>query len=400
MELIERVADEDNLREAFSRVRARKGAPGIDGRSIAAYQADLDRNLSELSRLLSQGRYQPPPVRRVYIPKPSGGERPLGIPTVADRVAQQAVLQVIYPLFEGTFRDCSYAFRVGRSPHDAVRKVEEYLSGNHWVVDADISDFFGSVDHSILLYDVSRVIKDRKVFLLIKRWLKSGVMEEGEIRYAMTGTPQGGVISPLLANVYLTRLDKVMEENGLKMVRYADDFVIFCRRRWQARFILELVEKVMVKLRLELHPEKTKVVNGHRDGFTFLGYRFIRGYKSPRPESVDAFRDKVRHVTRRQQPKKLEMVIADLNPIIRGWGNYYKHGDTKTLFRSLDKWIRMRLRCFLEKKRAHYHQNQRLPNYLFVRAGLVSLSDLKLALAPCDGATVKDSRIRENRTCG
>jgi len=223
MELIERVADEDNLRKAFSRVRARKGAPGIDGRSIAAYQANLDHNLSELSRLLSQGRYQPPPVRRVYIPKPSGGERPLGIPTVADRVAQQAVLQVIYPLFEETFRDCSYAFRVGRSPHDAICKVEEYLSYNHWVVDADITDFFGSVDHSILLYDVSKVVKDKKVFTLIKRWLKSGVMVEGEIRYAMTGTPQGGVISPLLANIYLTRLDKVMEENGLKMVRYADD---------------------------------------------------------------------------------------------------------------------------------------------------------------------------------
>jgi RNA-directed DNA polymerase len=385
MELIEQVADEDNLRRAFARVKANRGASGIDGQSIASYEANLGQNLEELSRLLSQGRYQPPPVKRVYIPKPRGGKRPLGIPTVADRVAQQAVLQVIYPLFEETFSDCSYGFRAKRSPIDAVRKVEEYLSYNHWVVDCDIEDFFDTVDHSLLLYDVSKVIKDKKVFLLIKRWLKSGVLEEGKVRTKVAGTPQGGVISPLLANIYLTRLDKVMEDNGLKMVRYADDFVILCRRRWKAQLILELVEKVMQKLRLTLNPDKTRVVNGYRDGFTFLGYRFKMGYKSPRPEAVSAFKDKVRGATRRQQPKKLDLVITGLNPIIRGWGNYYRYGDTKELFRALDKWIRMRLRCFLEKKRAHLNQNQRLPISVFNRAGLISLIDLKLALAPCDG---------------
>lgn len=399
MELIERVANEDNLERAFARVKANRGAPGVDGKGIFSFEKDLERNLAELSRLLVQGRYEPPPVKRVYIPKASGAKRPLGIPTVADRVAQQAVLQVIGPLFEETFSDCSYGFRPGRSPIQAVEKVQEHLSRNHWVVDADITDFFGTVDHSILLYDVSKVVKDRKLFLLIKRWLKAGVLEDGNIRTVITGTPQGGVISPLLANIYLTRLDKVMEDNGLKMVRYADDFVIFCHRRWQAQLILELVEKVMKKLRLTLHPEKTRVVNGYRDGFTFLGYRFQGEHKTPRDEAVKSFKDKVRHETRRQQPKTLEMVLEGLNPKVRGWGNYYRYGDTEWLFQDLDAWVRMRLRCFLEKRKTRY-QNLRLPNRIFVKAGLVSLMDLKAALAPCEGATAKDSRIREIRTCG
>lgn len=302
----------------------------------------LIRAVQELSRAVKQGRYVTTPVLRKYIPKADGRMRPLGIPIVKDRVLQQAARNVIEGIFEMKFLDCSYGFRPERSAHQAIAAIEQSLKeGNCYVLNADIKSFFDSVNH--------------------------GVMEDRKVSATTDGTPQRGVISPLLANIYLHELDRAISKiPGLTLVRYADDFVILCNCKWRAQYALEQVKQVLSTLHLELHPEKTRIVNASIETFEFLGFQFgvKRGHlrKDPRARSVKKFKESVIKLTRRNQPIDPKEMVGRLNLTIRGWGHYFKIGNVTTLFTGLDVWIRMRVRSFIEKRKSRL-SHERIPNH-------------------------------------
>lgn len=375
------ITEETTLIRAFLAVKKNKGCPGIDKQSILRFEEHLGANIRELSRLLKEKRYEPLPAKRVFIPKANGKKRPLGIPAVRDRVVQQAVRSVIEPSLEKLFNNASYGFRPNRSAHQAIEKIHEYLhQGYEHVVDADIRDFFGTLDHQILMAKVKKAIPDKDIQYLIFRFLKAGVMEEGQVKKTTTGTPQGGVISPVLANLYLTELDDTMERANLKIVRYADDFVVLCTSVNQATYAMKKTREKLNRLNLEPAPEKTKITDVYQ-GFVFLGYAFWKcndkTYVFPSDKSVAKFKEKVRLATRRQQPRNVKMVIAKLNPILRGWGNYFGKWHGKSRFTRLDEWTRMRLRSFLKKKRAlSLSAHTKYPNSFFKELGLVFLIDL------------------------
>lgn len=364
------------LRKAFKQVKKNKGSGGIDKVSISKYENNMKEYLKELERLLEQRKYRPLPLKRAYIPKSNGKKRPLGIPAVRDRIVQQAVLTTIQPTFEPIFSNSSYGFRPKRSAHNAVNKVQEHLNeGYEYIVEADIKDFFTTLHHARLMSKVKRHIKDKQIIQLLWTFLKSGIMEEGKIKQTISGTPQGGVISPILANIYLNDFDHKIDKAGLKLVRYADDFIILCKTVNQATSTMKMIRNMIKSLDLELSEDKTQITEYHK-GFDFLGYHFHKyygNYKWPTGKAIKAFKDKVRYKTRRQQPKNVKMVIETLNPIIRGWGNYFKLGNSKKLFRELDGWTRMRLRSFIEKKKWS-SGNWKYPNDHFKCLGLVSLS--------------------------
>ncbi len=385
--MYEAITQEMALMRAFLKVRRNKGCPGIDKQSIEAFATNLGTNIRELARLLYEKRYQPLPANRVYIPKSNGKQRPLGIPTVRDRIVQQAVLDTIEPRLEATFSDVSYGFRKGRGAQHAINRIREHLeNGYEHVVDADIEDFFGTLNQQVLMTKLHKVIPDRDITHLIWKFLKAGVMEDGAWRHTTTGTPQGGVISPVLANLYLTELDDCMESAGLRIVRYADDFVVLCRNVNQATYAYKTVRDKLAKMKLTLSTEKTTITDV-RNGFTFLGHTFWKMkdtlYTFPSDKSIRAYKDKVRYATRRQQPRNMKMVIERLNPLIRGWGNYFKRGDGKKRFQRLDEWTRMRLRSFLRKKRSiSLLAHTTYPNTYFQGLGLVSLVDLTASAVP------------------
>lgn len=381
--LYDKVYDGNNLLQAWKKVRSNRGKPGFDRESIDKFGANASRNLGEIQRLLREKRYVPPPVLRVNIPKEYDAQgrvvktRPLGIPTVRDRVVQQAVVQVIGPLFEADFCNCSYGFRPGRNQHQAIAKIREYHEqGYRWVVDADLQDFFGTLDHELLMGFVREKIVDGSVLRLIRAWLKAGVMEDMQLKWVTTGSPQGGVISPLLSNIYLHQFDRVMTERGYRLVRFADDWVMLCKLERKAERALEVAKQILEgRLKLKVHPEKTRIVD-FKQGFDFLGCRFRYRYIGPRAKSLTKFKKRIRQLTARQRGKNLKQVMADLAPVIRGWGNYYRCYDNKTRFKTLDEWIRMRLRCFIEKKKAVRHQNRRIPSKWLEAQGLVTLCSL------------------------
>src|SRR3989338_593623 len=302
------VWSKERLRTAFCQVKKNKGSHGIDRISLSQYERNLERNIAETSRLLRERKYQPLPVKRVWIPKPDGQQRPLGIPAVRDRVVQQALLSAIQPLFEPTFADCSYGFRPNKSAIEAVQKVQEYLDkGYEWIFEADIEDFFGQVIHNRLSAKLRERIDSRETIQLIRAFLNAGVMEEGNFKKEMSGTPQGGVISPLLANVYLNDFDHKIEKAGLRLARYADDFVILCQSENQVIYALKLARDILASYGLKLKPAKTGIVSYYQ-GFEFLGYRFQKyygNYKWPRPKAVQSFKDKIRYFARRQQPRNI-----------------------------------------------------------------------------------------------
>jgi len=377
--LYDKVYSLPNLERAWEKVRSKKGAGGIDWQTIASFERKKEQELLELQRLLREKRYRPHALRRVYIPKANGEQRPLGIPTIRDRVVQQALLNILEPIFEPLFHEHSYGFRPQRDTHQAIEQVRKALGeGREWIVDVDIRKYFDTVNHELLLDAVNEEISDGSVLRLLRMFLESGVLENGVRMETEEGTPQGGVMSPLLANIYLNRFDWEMAKAGYEVIRYADDFVVLCASQDEAQQAYEAVKNIIEgQLHLQLHPEKTRIVQHNEGTFDFVGFLVHRRYLWPRIKSLDKFTDRVRILTRRQQPKNVQEVIRDLNYALRGFGNYFRVADVKGLFGELDGWIRMRLRCFMEKKKAVKHQNYRISNNLLASLGLVSLSNLK-----------------------
>jgi RNA-directed DNA polymerase len=379
--LMDKVFAPGTLALAWAKVRANKGAAGVDGQSIKRFAAKADLYLSELSAALREGTYRPQPVKRVDIPKSDGRTRPLGIPTVKDRIVQQAVRLVIEPIFEHGFADGSYGFRPRRGCHDALREVDELIrDGYTFVVDADLKSYFDTIPHDRLVARIEEHIIDGGVLDLIRCWLKADILK-GLDRWTPTaGSPQGAVISPLLANIYLDPLDKLMAARDYRMVRYADDFVILCRTREAAGAALDEVRAWVQANGLTLHPEKTHVgdcrVPGQ--GFEFLGYRFEAGRRNVRKKSLDKLKDTIRERTRRTRGDSLDVVIADLNRVLRGWFGYFRLAQSRT-FIDLDKLIRRRLRALLRKQEKRpgigrtVDDQKRWPNAYFADAGLFAL---------------------------
>ena len=370
--LHDRIWRDDVLQEAWRRVRANRGAAGVDRETLADVEGyGVERMLRDLQDALRAGEYHPPPVRRRNIPKPDGGVRPLGIPTVRDRVAQMAAKLVLEPIFEADFLPSSYGYRPKRSATQALECIRKsFIDGCAWVLELDIRKYFDTIDRTRLMELVELRVSDRRVLKLVRKWLDAGVMEDGVTRETVTGTPQGGVISPLLANIYLHVLDRTWAERGVgTLVRYADDAVVMCRSREEAEAALGLVGEVLAELGLELHPDKTRIVDlgEGREGFDFLGCHFharvsgrllergIRRYylhRWPSARSMKKVRQRVKELTGRNRTgvKDIRELISDLNPILRGWGNYFRTGNAARKFIQIDDYVRGRFRGFLVKR--------------------------------------------------
>jgi group II intron reverse transcriptase/maturase len=349
---------------AWERVKANRGSGGVDGQSLKAFEAKLDQQLDRLQRELMQDAYRPQPVRQVPIPKEGkpGEYRMLGVPTIFDRVCQQALLNRLEPIFEPVFEEANFGYRRGRSTHDALRKVwKEIQGGRQWIVDADLKDFFGSVEHDKLLALVAQRVADGRVLRLIEAMLKAGSYGKGRLFPTGRGTPQGGVVSPVLSNILLTPFDWEMRQRGYQLTRFADDWVVTCQSAAEARAAVAAAHKILSTLGVQLHPQKTRIVHVEH-GFEFLGYKIKQGkqlrlppgkirstarsgalYAYPKEKSIRRFMDRVRELTKRRIPLSTAQLIQELNPLLRGWGHYYRRAHVRLLFNRLDRWIVRRL---------------------------------------------------------
>jgi RNA-directed DNA polymerase len=380
--LIDKVWKGENLQSATAQVLRNQGGAGVDGQSCEQFRQHAPERLERLQEEIKSGAYTPPPVKRVWIPKLGSKElRPLGIPTVEDRVVQTAVRNVIEPIFEHTFAEHSYGFRPGRGAKDALRRVDHLLkAGKVWVVDADLKGYFDSIPQDKLLAAVAEQISDGALLDLLGKMLRQGVMESGQgWKPTETGTPQGAVVSPLLANIYLNPLDHLLARAGKEMVRYADDFVVLCDSEAEAKEVLEMLRQWVAAAGLTLHPTKTRIADAsQKGGFDFLGYHFERGYRWPRQKSIAQFKETLRAKTHSGRPGSLQDIIQEINRSVRGWFEYFKHSQN-TVFKPLDGWVRQRLRRLLRRRRtgssrAAIRDHQRWPVAYFADLGLISLA--------------------------
>lgn len=408
--LIDKIWSMPNLEEAFKEVKRNGGAPGVDKVTIKAYESQLEDNLRALQTALRTKTYTPKPVRRVYIAKSDGTQRPLGIPTVEDRVVQAAAKRILEPIYETKFCERSYGFRPERSAHMALTNIhKDLMDGYPYVIDADLKSYFDTIPHERLLNEVREEVVDGSVLRLLNDFLQAGVLEGGVVHPSGVGSPQGGVISPLLANIYLHPLDKLMEERGHRMTRYADNFVICCRTRKGAERVLRSIVKFLEEeLGLKVHPEKTKIVNHQEELFVFLGHEFKPGHWiTPSDKAMKKFKERTKEITRRNQTVDVSKLVKKvLKPYLRGWGKYFAYGNVKVLFKNLDSWIRRRLRMvqmrswrkprklLREMRRRGWkgelpsirmtawrnskckHAHYAMPNEWFKEIGLCSLSDI------------------------
>jgi len=348
--LMERVVERSNLWSAYQRVVRNKGAPGVDDLTIAEFKDWLKVHWPSVKQALLEGRYIPHPVRRVDIPKPSGGVRTLGVPTVLDRLIQQALHQVLQPLFEPTFSEGSFGFRPGRGAHQAVRRAQAYIrEGRRWVVDLDLEKFFDRVNHDVLMARVARQVSDARVLKLIRRFLTAGMMQEGLVEPRTEGTPQGGPLSPLLSNILLTDLDRELERRGLAFCRYADDCNIYVGSRAAGERVMRGVRTFLEEvLHLRVNAQKSAVARPWAR--KFLGYSFTAHRESRlrvAPESVQRLTTRIRELLRSGRGRSLPHTIETLNPVLRGWINYFRLTQAKGILEDLDGWVRRRLRCLL-----------------------------------------------------
>jgi group II intron reverse transcriptase/maturase len=355
--LYDRIYRPDILWRAWQEVKRNGGSSGVDGISIESIESgEVHQFLSSIAEDLKKGEYRPKPVRRVYIPKTDGRKRPLGIPTVRDRVVQQATKIVLEPIFEANFQPNSYGFRPKRSAHQAVKSVKQNLVRGWQVMDADIEGYYDNIDQELLMQLVKKRVSDRRVLKLIRQWLKAGIEEYGRWKPSDKGTPQGGVISPLLANIYLHVMDMYWKERYSrlgKMIRYADDFVVICNNKRNAEQSYRAINQIMEKLKIFLHPEKTRIIDLREDGFEFLGFHFhkmksktsgkIAPYMWPSQKAMKKAKEQIRQKTNRSQLWKLpEEIVTQLNPMIRGWRNYFKVGNSTKRLQTLDRFVRER----------------------------------------------------------
>lgn len=378
--LNDKVFAERNLFAAFQKVAKKRGAAGVDHETVAGFARRIPEVLWELSDALKAGMYKPQAIRRVHIPKPGTNEtRPLGIPTVRDRVVQAAVVHVIEPIFERDFAEHSYGFRPGRGCKDALRRVGQLLEqGFVHVVDADLKGYFDSIPHDQLMNRVEEKIADGPVLRLIESFLKADILDDAKHWTPEEGAPQGAVLSPLLSNVYLDPLDHLMAKHGIEMVRYADDFVILCKTAEDAARALELVRQWVTDNGLTLHPTKTRIVDARTERFDFLGYSFRDQDHWPRQKALQKLRDAIRNKTPRTSGKSLRCVIADVNAILRGWLAYFKHSTYRNVYHDQDRWVRSRLRGILRRRSGRDGpggglDNIRWTNDFFAELGLFSL---------------------------
>jgi group II intron reverse transcriptase/maturase len=406
--LIDKVYKRKNLEMAWEKVKANRGSGGVDGQTWKAFGEQLDPQLDRLQSELAEEAYKPQPVRQVPIPKAGkpGEVRTLGVPTIYDRVCQQALLNRLEPIFEPVFDEANFGYRRGRSTKDAMRKVwKEIQSGREWIVDADLKDFFGSVDHAKLLTLIAQRVADGRVLRLIEAMLKAGSYAQGRLFPSERGTPQGSVISPLLSNILLTPFDQEMRSKGFQLTRFADDWVIACHSEAEAHAAIAASLRILKELGVELHPQKTRVVHVQH-GFEFLGYKIKRGkqlklsadkirstarsgalYAFPREKSIRRFMDQVRALTRRRVPLKTKELIERLNPILRGWGNYYKKAHVRKLFNRLNRWIVRRVWSHRFKRWRNIGWRVLPDRTLYRDYGLVNLIQLIPSLASRNNAS-------------
>jgi RNA-directed DNA polymerase len=379
--LYDKVFAERNLWAAFQQVAKNDGAAGVDHVSVDEFARQVPENLWQLSDSLKEGDYHPQAIRRVHIPKPSSNEtRPLGIPTVRDRIVQAAVVNVLEPIFERDFAEHSYGFRPRRGCKDALRRVDSLLkAGYTHVVDADLKGYFDSIPHDRLLSRLGTKIADGRVLSLIAAFLQAGILDGVKEWTPESGAPQGAVLSPLLSNLYLDPLDHRIAAAGFEMVRYADDFVILCRSREDAERALAAVQAWVTDNGLHLHPTKTRIVDSQTESFAFLGYEFRGQHHWPRKKSIQKLKDSLRAKTNRTSGDSLKCIVQKVNPTLRGWFNYFQHSTYATVFETLDGWLRGRLRSVLRKRlgkrgRGRGTDHQRWPNRFFAALELFSLA--------------------------
>lgn len=381
--LIDKVYRLENLWSAWAKSAANDGAPGVDGITIQRYEKDAEANLEHLAGRLKDGSYRPKAIRRTYIPKADGKLRPLGIPTVADRIVQGALRHVIEPIFEREFARHSYGFRPGRGCKDALRRVDQLLQdGYRYVVDADLKSYFDTIPHDRLMQRVRERVADGRVLQLIETFLEAKILEGLKEWTPDAGAPQGAVLSPLLSNIYLNPLDHLMEQRGYEMVRYADDFVVLCRTKQEALAALELVKAWTAQAGLTLHPEKTRIADAATERFEFLGYRFEKGRKWPRDKSKQKLRESLKLHLKRTSGVSLKEIIARINPTLRGWYGYFKHADRRGL-NDIDRWVRTRLRAIQSKRHGRSGKGWedaqvRWPDKFFAELGLFSLKQAQV----------------------